>query len=71
MAYAPARDVSSLRVYDVLEAVDNSVEGTKEEMCRVAMARRAEVAVDGIKHTAAQSEENKLILEISADEQSK
>ena len=71
VAYAPARDVSSLRVYDVLEAVDSSVEGTKEEMCRVAMARRAEVAVDGIKHTAAQSEENKLILEISADEQSK
>ncbi|MBR5138217.1 MAG: YihY family inner membrane protein [Alistipes sp.] len=71
VAYAPARDISTLSVCDVLEAVDRSAEGPTEDMCRVAIARRAEQAVEGIKRTAVQSEDNKLILDISADEQSK
>ena len=68
VAYAPARDVTTLRVCDVLAAVDNYVEGPTEDMCRVVVARRAEGAVEGIKRMAAESEENKLILEISDNE---
>ncbi len=69
VAYAPARDVSALRVCDVLAAVDGCVEGDGEDMCRVAVARRAESAVESIKRYAATSEDNKLILDISDNEQ--
>lgn len=69
VAYAPARDVSALRVCDVLAAVDGCVEGDTEDMCRVAVARRAESAVESIKRYAATSEDNKLILDISDNEQ--
>lgn len=69
VAYAPARDVTVLRVCDVLAAVDGHVEGTTEDMCRVTVARRAEAAVEGVKRDAARSDENKLILELSDNEQ--
>lgn len=69
VAYAPARDVTALRVCDVLAAVDGYVEGDGEDMCRVAVARRAESAVESIKRYAATSEDNKLILDISDNEQ--
>lgn len=69
VAYAPARDVTALRVCDVLAAVDGCVEGDGEDMCRVAVARRAESAVESIKRYAATSEDNKLILDISDNEQ--
>lgn len=68
VAYAPARDVTVLRVCDVLAAVDGHVEGTTEDMCRVVVARRAEAAVEGVKRDAARSDENKLILELSDNE---
>ncbi len=69
VAYAPARDVTVLRVCDVLAAVDGHVEGTTEDMCRVTVARRAEATVEGVKRDAARSDENKLILELSDNEQ--
>lgn len=71
VAYAPARDISSLRVCDVVDAVERSVEGATEDMCRVMVARRAEAAVEGIKRDAAQSESNRLILDILEDVESK
>ena len=68
VVYAPARDVSTLRVCDVLEAVDNYADGNREDMCGAMMTRRAESAVNGIKQYATTSEDNRLILDISADE---
>ena len=68
VAYAPARDTSTLRVCDVLMAVDGYADGNREDLCGAKMARRAEAAVNGIKQYATTSEDNRLILEISADE---
>ena len=68
VAYAPARDITTLRLCDVLAAVDSHVEGTTEDLCGSAIARRSQSAVDGIKQVAAESDENRLILEISDNE---
>ena len=68
VAYAPERDVSTLRVCDVLEAVDGYADGNREDLCGAKMSRRAESAVNGIKQYATTSEDNRLILDISADE---
>ena len=68
VAYAPARDVSTLRVCDVLMAIDGYADGNVEDLCGAKMARRAESAVNGIKQYATTSEDNRLILDISADE---
>ncbi|MBQ5899658.1 MAG: YihY/virulence factor BrkB family protein [Alistipes sp.] len=68
VAYAPARDINTLRVCDVLSAVDSHVDGTTEDLCGSAIARRSQSAVDGIKQVAAESDENRLILEISDNE---
>ena len=68
VAYAPARDITTLRICDVLAAVDSHVEGTTEDLCGSAIARRSQSAVDGIKQVAAESDENRLILEISDNE---
>ena len=68
VAYAPARDINTLRICDVLAAVDSHVEGTTEDLCGSAIARRSQSAVDGIKQVAAESDENRLILEISDNE---
>ena len=68
VAYAPARDTSTLRVCDVLMAVDGYADGNREDLCGARMSRRAESAVNGIKQYATTSEDNRLILDISADE---
>ena len=68
VAYAPARDINTLRICDVLAAVDSHVDGTTEDLCGSAIARRSQSAVDGIKQVAAESDENRLILEISDNE---
>ena len=68
VAYAPARDINTLRICDVLAAVDSHVEGTTEDLCGSAIARRSQSAVDGIKQVATESDENRLILEISDNE---
>ena len=68
VAYAPARDVSTLRVCDVLMAIDSCADGSREDLCGAKMARRAESAVNAIKQYATTSEDNRLILDISADE---
>ena len=68
VAYAPARDVSTLRVCDVLMAIDGYADGNVEDLCGAKMARRAESAVNAIKQYATTSEDNKLILDISDDE---
>ncbi len=68
VAYAPARDISTLRVCDVLSAIESHTEGPTEDMYGVAVARRAESAIEGVKRHAAESEDNKLILEISYNE---
>ena len=68
VAYAPARDTSTLRVCDVLMAVDGYADGNREDLCGARMSRRAESAVNGIKQYATTSEDNRLILDISVDE---
>ena len=67
VAYAPSRDVSQLKVCDVLEAVDSVAEGKREDMCRATLARRAEKSVDALKDVAKGSEENRFILELTND----
>ena len=67
VAYAPSRDVSQLKVCDVLEAVDSAAEGKREDMCRATLARRAEKSVDALKDVAKGSEENRFILELTND----
>ena len=68
VAYAPARDVSRLRVCDVLYAVDGVAEGRHEDICRATLARRAEKSVDALKGVAKSSEENRYILELTNDD---
>ena len=69
VAYAPARYVATLRVCDVLEAIDDYVNGETEELCTTALSQRAAAAVDALKGVSNQSEKNRLIIELTDDEQ--
>lgn len=70
VAYVPTRDISTLRVYDVIEAVEN--EGLNFE--QVEMERSTQIvtcaeSIDKIKAQAKESEDNKLIIELIKNEQ--
>ena len=64
VAYAPARDITTLRVCDVLHAVDDYVDGPTEELCHAAEARRAAECVEGLKVAACKDDSNKLIINL-------
>lgn len=64
VAYAPARDLSSLRVCDVLRRVDEYVEGQSEDLFHSEVARRALAAVDRLRIGAEQSDDNRLIIDL-------
>ena len=68
VAYAPARDVATMSVCDVLEAVDGYVDGATEQLCNTALCQRAVAEVDALKSISSQSKENKLVIELAEDE---
>ena len=68
VAYAPARDVATMSVCDVLEAVDGYVDGATEQLCNTALCQRAVAEVDALKSLSSQSEKNKLVIELAEDE---
>ncbi len=67
-AYAPARDLASLRVCDVLSRVDDHIEGTSEDLFHSVEARRALKAVDSLRSVTEQSAENCLIIDLANEE---
>ena len=75
VAYAPARDVSTLRINDVLEAVDNYAEKSDATLEDEEIEYQAEevllaaAIVQRIKCSMGQSEDNILIKDIANNEQ--
>lgn len=68
VAYAPARDLTTLRVCDVLQAVDGYVDGPTEELCVALDAKRSLESVERLKECAAASDNNRLIIDLIDDE---
>ena len=65
LSYAPARDISSLRIYDVLTAVDTHGEGRDMvDMDSSAELQRCAEAVEGLKSITTQSDKNCKILDL-------
>ena len=64
VAYAPARDLASLRVCDVLEAVDSCVDGPAESLCRTKDALKSDRKIEELKAAIAQSDNNSLIIDL-------
>jgi membrane protein len=64
VAYAPARDLASLRVCDVLEAVDSCVDGPAESLCRAKDALTSDRKIEQLKAAIAQSDNNSLIIDL-------
>ena len=64
VAYAPARDLASLRVCDVLEAVDSYVEGSTESLCRTKDALTSERKIEELKAAIAVGDANSLIIDL-------
>jgi membrane protein len=64
VAYAPARDITALRVSDVLEAVDNYADGPTEQLCHAAEARRAEECIEALKLKLREADSNELVINL-------
>lgn len=64
VAYAPARDLASLRVCDVLEAVDSYVECSTESLCRTKDALTSERKIEELKAAIAVGDANSLIIDL-------
>ena len=64
VAYAPARDLASLRVCDVLEAVDSYVDGSTESLCRAKDALTSDRMIEQLKAAIAESDNNSLIIDL-------
>ena len=64
VAYAPAWDLASLRVCDVLEAVDSCVDGPAESLCRAKDALTSDRKIEELKAAVAQSDNNSLIIDL-------
>ena len=64
VAYAPARDLASLRVCDVLDAVDSYVEGSTESLCRTKDALTSERKIEEMKAAIAVGDANSLIIDL-------
>ena len=65
VAYAPARDITTLRVYDILQAVDN--QGYAEQnldLGQAAEVTKCSTVVDQLKEMIDSSDLNKLITEL-------
>lgn len=63
VAYAPARDVTTLRVCDVVEAIDNYTDGVMEDMCHSIEARQVAESIEGMKEETRTSTFNRLIID--------
>jgi hypothetical protein len=68
VAYAPAKDVNSLRVCDILEAVELFTEHPVELNITSQEVQQARGIIDEIKGIAAASESNKKIIELIDNE---
>ena len=65
VAYAPARDITTLRVYDVLQAVDNYGYGEQNlDLSQPTEISKCCKAVDMLKDVTDKSSHNKLIIEL-------
>ena len=65
VAYVPTRDISQLRLYDVIEAVEREgLDFEQVEMERSPQIMSCAASVDSLKKLAHQSMENKLIIEL-------
>lgn len=66
LAYAPARDISTLRIYDVLLAVDSHGAGATDavDMSSVDELSRCSKVVDGLKQETLQSGKNCRVLDL-------
>ena len=65
VAYVPTRDISTLRVYDIIEAVEREgLDFEQVEMERSTQIVSCATAVDLLKSLARKSEENKLIIDL-------
>lgn len=64
VAYAPARDVTMLRVSDVLEAIDNHTDGNTEELCHAVEARHAAECIESLKQSMREAESNELVINL-------
>lgn len=65
VAYVPTRDISQLRLYDVIEAVEREgLDFEQVEMERSPQIMSCAASVDSLKKLAHQSVENKLIIEL-------
>ena len=65
VAYVPTRDISTLRVYDIIEAVEREgLDFEQVEMERSTQIVSCATTVDLLKSLARKSEENKLIIDL-------
>ena len=65
VAYVPTRDISTLRVYDIIEAVEREgLDFEQVEMERSTQIVSCATTVDFLKSLARKSEENKLIIDL-------
>ena len=70
VAYAPTRDISTLRVYDIIEAVESEgVSFEQVEIERTEQIVTCAESIDTLKRLARQSDDNKLIIDLIQDEQ--
>ena len=70
VAYAPTRDISTLRVYDIIEAVESEgLSFHQVEMEHTEQIVTCAESVERLKALARQSDENRLIIDLIQDEQ--
>ncbi|MBE6213218.1 MAG: YihY/virulence factor BrkB family protein [Rikenellaceae bacterium] len=68
VSYAPARDISTLRLYDVLEAVDNKGFGRDNIELKGDDLDKSSAVVERLKDVTRSSSENILLLELMNDD---
>jgi hypothetical protein len=68
VSYAPARDISTLRLYDVLEAVDNQGFGRDNIELKGDDLDQSSAVVERLKDVTRSSSDNILLLELMNDD---
>lgn len=63
--FAPARDISTLRIYDILEAVDDA--GYGKQTITEESAERWSKVIEKIRKAARKAEDNKLLIDLKPD----
>lgn len=63
--FAPARDISTLRIYDILEAVDDA--GYGKQTITEEPAERWSKVIEKIRKAARKAEDNKLLIDLKPD----